>query len=260
MKFKSIKILPENTLVYEMGELVDNQNRLTKKGAENFLGILSTLLLNYTHEKKPKWLLDRFPLILQNRFSLSSSFRIYMMSLINHKLNEDQKNILIDGLAKAPFDKKLLLDESLHTWLEENIIDEISFYRNLELGKLLIKDASRFLSFTSIINMKSSKDILSEAPYDSFEQKIIEILQQKIPMEKPSDVAMKVFLFNCLKYSYDSKNFPEVLILKFALDVKQNFFFYEKSFSKMRDHYKDVIQKLYNEHKKGKNNSKGLNR
>ena len=257
MKIKSINILPKNILIYEKENLVDHQNHLTKKGAENFLGILSTLLLNYTHEKDSKWLYEKFDLILENRFSLASSFRLYMMSLLNNKLNAEQKNILIGGLTKAPFKKNFLLDESLHNWLEEHIIDEISFYRNLELGKLLIKDASLFLSFTSNVNMRSPKEILSKIPNNHFEQKIIEQLQRRIPDETRSSIAMKTFLYHCFKYNYNSKKFPEVLILHFALDVKQYLFFYEKAFSIMTNHYKNIIKDLSNEY--GKNNDKELN-
>ena len=258
MKIEAIKVRSSNDLVYDKRQLINQHNFLTKEGAENFLGILSTLLLNYTHQKDPAWLLERFDLLLENRFSLASSFRIYMMSLLDHKLGKEQKNILIDGLTKSRFGKNFIQDETLHFWLEENIIDEISFHRNLELGMLLIEDSSRFLSFTSSINIMPSREILSKIPLEGFEEKIIDILEQKIPSEKPDSIAIKVFLFNCLKYNYDSKNFPEVLILKFALEVKQNFLFHEKNFSLMTKHYKGIVRELHNQY--GKNNDKGLNR
>lgn len=262
MKFKSIKILPGNNLVYKIEELIDNQNRLTKKGAENFLGVLSTLMVNYTNKKGTDWLLKNFDLTLKNRFSLTSTFRIYMMSLLDHKLNINQKNLLLDGLTKTPFNKRFILNEELHVWLEENIIDEISIYRNIELGRVLIQDSSKFLNIQANINSISAKEVLSKIPIKDFEQKIINHIQKKIPSEKPGAIAVKMFLYNSLKYSNNSKEFPEVLVLKFALDVKQNLLFYEKNFSRMKNYYKDIIHDLNKEYgkNKGRNHNKGLNR
>jgi hypothetical protein len=262
MKIKTIKILPENTLIYQRVKLVDTQNHLTKKGAENFLGVLSTLMVNYTNEKGIDWLLKNFDLTLKNRFSLTSVFRVYMMSLLDHKLSTEQRNILIDGLMSVSFNKNLILDESLHDWLEENIIDEISIYRNIELGEVLIRDSSNFLSFQANISFTSAKEVLSKVPIGDFEQKIAYHIQKKIPSEKPGAIAIKMFIYNSLKYNHNPKEYPEVLVLKFALDLKQNLLFYEKNFSRMKDCYKEIIHSLNKEYgkNKGRNHNKGLNR
>jgi len=262
MKFKSIKILPGNNLVYKIEELIDNQNRLTKKGAENFLGVLSTLMVNYTNEKGTDWLLKNFDLTLKNRFSLTSTFRIYMMSLLNHTLDDKQKDFLIQGLTKIPFGKNLILDESLHDWLDENIIDQINFYRNMELGYHLIKNSSLLISFSSGVNLKSVNKILSDVPNKIFEEKIKETLQQKIPEETKKSIAIKSFLYDCFIYNRSPKNFPEILILTFTLETKQHLFFYEKNFSVMRDYHKNIVRELYNQYSrnKGKGNDKNLNR
>ncbi len=253
---KFVQISSEDKLLFKREDLLDEEKRLTKNGAENFLGILSTLLLNYTSEKEPAWLKKRFGLVLENRFSLVSSFRNYMMSLLNHPPTKQTKDELVTFLTTVKFGEYLLLNNSLHSWIDQNIIDEISFYRNFELGKLLIKDASIFLGLGSRVGMESSSQILRKVPKNVFEHKMMDALEKKIPGDSKSNILMKTFLFHCLLYSYDPIKFPESLMLNFAFDVKPNLFFYEEKFEIMKSHHKEIIRDLHKE--MGRSKDKGL--
>lgn len=257
MILKYIEIQSKDDLIYEQGDFLDPKGHLTKNGAENFLGILSTLLLNYTSEKKPEWLVERFELVLEKRFSLVSSFRNFMMSLLDHSPIKEEKDEIVKNLTKIKFGKGVLLHEPLHVWIDENVIDEISFYRTFELGKLLIKDASMFLGLNSIVGMQSSSEILRKVPKNVFEHKMMDALEKKIPGDSKANILMKTFLFHCLLYSYNPIKFPESLMLNFAFDVKPNLFFYENVFEIMKRHHQGIIRDLHKE--MGRNRDKGLN-
>lgn len=262
MYSKSIKILPKRRLIYKRQNLVDEDGHLTKNGLENFFGILSTLLLNYTSEKEPEWLKDNFNVLLKSQLSIGSSFRIFMMSFYNHKFPDEVKRELFDQLSKPVFNDNFLLNEGLHDLLQEAIIDEISLYRNMDLANFLIKDASYLIGIFSGIKKESSTKILRRISKKEFEKNLPNIIQNKIPSEKKTYVATKVILYNCIRYQYYGTNLPEILILKFGLEAKSRLLFYEQMFSFMRDNHKSIIEDINNEYLKSrrKNNDKGLGR
>mgnify|MGYP000421597181 CR=1 FL=1 len=202
---KFVQILSRDELLFKREDLLDEEKRLTKNGAENFLGVLSTLLLNYTSEKEPKWLIDTFDLFLKNQLSIASSFRIFMMSLYDHKFSDGAKTELLNQLRSSIFNDRLLLNEDLHDFLQEYLVDEISLHRNMELASFLIKDASHLLSISSKIKTKSSAEILRRVSQEDFEKNLPNIIQNRIPSEKKASVAAKVFLYNCIKYQYPCK-------------------------------------------------------
>jgi len=250
-----------NLIFYEK-ELTNYNNEeyfLTHNGALNFISSLSTLYLVDFNISNTNLFYERFEQILKADNTILGILKKYMYSYLLLKIKENDQDIvsLIQNLQKTPYSKQLKLNYSIFNIIEEQIIENISLFRNIELGKFLIKNVSNILINSKNDKLMSNIEIIETIPQEDFQKTMINLIEGRIKGYENHLLQIKKLLYNCNLYINSAKN-NDALTFVFCLDVKKDALLFELNLKQIISTQNNIVNEVY---KKilDKRNNKGKN-
>lgn len=262
MTLNYIEYNSKPNLIFNEKELTTYNNEkyfLTYNGALNFISSLSTLYLVDFNINNTNLFYERFEQILKADNTILGTIKKYMYSYLLLKIKESDLDIvgLIQNLQKTPYSKQLKLNYSIFNIIEEQIIENIGLFRNIELGKFLIKNVSNILINSKNDKLMSNIKIIETIPQENFQEIMINLINSKIKGNESRLLQIKKLIYNCNLYINNAKN-NDALSFAFCLDVKKDALLFEFNLKQIISTQNDIVNEVY---KKllDKRNNKGKN-